>query len=111
MSFNQTQLGFALSSGGERIYFRDAANTRVIDAVRFEAQANGVSSGRYPDGAPTFSELASTTPGTNNAALLIRPVVINEIVYNPISHDSDDEFIELHNSGRRRQCRWLAHCW
>ncbi len=99
VSFNQTQLGFALSSGGERIYFRDAANTRVIDAVRFEAQANGVSSGRYPDGAPTFSELASTTPGTNNAALLIRPVVINEIMYNPISHDSDDEFIELHNRG------------
>ena len=98
-SFDQNQLGFALSSGGERIYFRDAANTRVIDAVRFEAQANGVSSGRYPDGAPTFSELASVTQGTNNAALPIRPVVINEIMYNPISHDSDDEFIELHNRG------------
>ena len=99
VSFTQNQLGFALSSGGERIYFRNAANTRVLDSVHFEAQANGVSSGRFPDGAPTFAELASPTAGTTNAALLIRPVVINEIMYNPISRDSDDEFIELHNRG------------
>src|SRR6185436_13740256 len=99
VSYNQNQLGFSLSSGGETIYFRNAANTRVLDAVRFGPQANGVSTGRYPDGAPTFSELVSRTPGTNNAALLIRDIVINEIMYNPISGDSDDEFIELYNRG------------
>jgi hypothetical protein len=99
ISFDQAQLGFALSSGGERIYFRNAANTRVLDAVRFQAQANGVSSGRFPDGAPGFTELAARTPGAANAALLTRNIVINEIMYNPISRDSDDEFVELHNRG------------
>ena len=34
--FYETNLGFALSAGGEDIYFRNAAQTRVIDAVRFE---------------------------------------------------------------------------
>lgn len=99
VSYNQNQLGFALSSAGERIFFRNASNTRVLDAVRFEAQANGVSSGRYPDGAPGFTELATKTPGTNNGPFLIRDIVINEIMYSPISHDSDDEFIELFNRG------------
>jgi hypothetical protein len=99
IAFDQNQLGFALSSGGERIFFRNPSNTRVLDAVRFEAQANGVSSGRYPDGAPSCSELATPTPGTNNSPLLLRDLVINEIMYNPISRDSDDEFVELHNRG------------
>jgi hypothetical protein len=99
ISFNQNQLGFSLSSGGERIFFRNAASTRVLDAVRFEAQANGVSSGRYPDGAPGFAELAGKTPGTTNSALLIRNIVLNEIMYNPVSQNSDDEFVELHNRG------------
>jgi len=99
IAFDQSQLGFSLGSGGERIYFRNGVNSNVLDAVRFEAQANGVSSGRYPDGAPGFSELTARTPGTNNAALLIRDIVINEIMYSPISKDSDDEFVELYNRG------------
>src|SRR5436190_6678985 len=98
-SFNQNQLGFSLNSGGETIYFRNPSNTRVLDAVRFEAQANGVSSGRYPDGAPGFTELAAKTPGTNNAPFLIRDIVINEIMYDPISQNTDDEFVELYNRG------------
>lgn len=81
VSYDQSQLGFALSSGGERIIFRNASNTRVLDAVSFGAQANGVSSGRSPDGAPGFTELATKTPGTSNGGLLIRDVVINEIMY------------------------------
>jgi hypothetical protein len=97
VSFTQTQLGFALSSGGETIYFKNPSNSKVLDAVRFEAQANGISTGRYPDGAPSFHELTSPTPGTNNNNLLLRPVVINEIHYNPLTGNNDDEFIELYN--------------
>jgi hypothetical protein len=82
---NTNTTGFALDSTGERIYLVNASQTRVIDMVAFEAQANGVSSGRYPDGAPGFHELASLTAGTNNAPLLIRDVVINELMFNPIS--------------------------
>jgi hypothetical protein len=29
--------------------------TRVLDAVKFDGQENGVSFGRYPNGAPGFS--------------------------------------------------------
>jgi hypothetical protein len=99
VSFTQAQLGFALSSGGETIYFRNPSSIKVLDAVRFDAQANGISTGRYPDGAPSFHELTSPTPGTNNNNLLLRPVVINEIHYNPLTGNNDDEFIELHNRG------------
>src|SRR6266542_2466155 len=99
LSWNQNQLGFALKADGETIYFRNAANTRVLDSVRFEAQANGVSSGRSPDGAPALRALASPTPGTGNAAFLRPDVIINEIMYRPISRDDDDPFVELYNPG------------
>jgi hypothetical protein len=95
--FNQNQLGFALSTLGETVYLKNPAGTRVLDAVRFDAQENGVALGRYPDGAPTFHELTSKTPGQANSKLRIRDVVINEIMYNPISGDDNDEFVELHN--------------
>ena len=78
VSFDQRQLGFALSAGGETIYFRNPSSSRVLDAVRFGPQAKGISWGRFPDGAPTFSELTLPTPGTNNGPLLLRDVVINE---------------------------------
>ena len=96
--FYQTQLGFGLSSGGETIYFRDAGG-RVLDCVRFEAQAAGVTSGRSPDGATEFYPLTAPTPGAANAGILIRDIVINEIMYKPISGDSSDEYVELYNKG------------
>ena len=99
VSFDENQLGFSLSSGGERIYFLNASSNKVIDVVAFDAQANGVASGRFPDGAPTIHELSSNTPGVANAPLLLRDVVINEIMYNPISGDEDDEYVELFNRG------------
>jgi hypothetical protein len=98
-TFNQTTLGFALSSGGERIYLVNPSQTRVIDMHAFEAQAVNVSSGRYPDGSPSFHELATRTAGTANSALLVRDVVINELMFNPISGDDADEFVELYNRG------------
>ncbi|MBN2506224.1 MAG: lamin tail domain-containing protein, partial [Verrucomicrobia bacterium] len=99
VAFDQNQLGFALSSGGERLYLVNSNRTRVIDAVAFEAQANGVSTGRHPDGAPTFHELTALSPGAPNAGLLIRDVVINEIMFHPPTGDDDDQFVELYNRG------------
>ncbi|HMJ63703.1 MAG TPA: lamin tail domain-containing protein, partial [Candidatus Binatia bacterium] len=99
VSFTQSTLGFALSSGGERIYLVNSNQTRVIDCYAFEAQALGVSSGRLPDGSPGFHELVTRTPGAANSALLIRDIVINEIMFNPISDDSKDEYVELYNRG------------
>jgi hypothetical protein len=99
VSFSQSTLGFALSSGGERIYLVNSNQTRVIDTHAFEAQAVNVSSGRYPDGSPSFHELTTRTPGAANSALLIRDVMINELMFNPISGDDEDEFVELYNRG------------
>jgi hypothetical protein len=98
-TISQAASGFALSSAGERIYFVNPSQTRVIDMVAFEAQANGVSSGRYPDGGMGYYELASRTPSAVNAPLLIHDVVINELMFNPISGSDDDEYVELYNRG------------
>jgi hypothetical protein len=94
--FKQAQLGFALGADGERIFVRNPQGTRIIDAVRFGPQANGISMGRFPDGAPEFRALAAPTPGTGNKAVRQSTVVINEIMYDPIT-DGDDEYVELYN--------------
>ncbi|MBN2703082.1 MAG: lamin tail domain-containing protein [Pontiellaceae bacterium] len=96
-AFDQNELGFALSADGEQIYLMNAGQTRVIDAVSFSGQANGISEGRYPDGAPDFQPLSTATKGTANTAPRPSTVVINEIMYHPISESDDDEYIELYN--------------
>ncbi|MBI1840620.1 MAG: lamin tail domain-containing protein, partial [Verrucomicrobia bacterium] len=101
LSFTGLQLGFGISSGGESLYLVNPAETRVVDAIRFGGSARGVSQGRTPDGSPALSELATPTPATANAARLMRDVVINEIMYAPISGDNDDEFVELYNRGAK----------
>ncbi|MFM1768533.1 MAG: hypothetical protein RJA22_1062 [Verrucomicrobiota bacterium] len=99
LALTETTLGFALAADGEGIYLVNSNLTRVIDAVRFDGQQAGVSSGRSPDGADAIYRLASLTLGTNNAGLRPDPIVINEIMYSPIFGDSRDEYIELHNRG------------
>lgn len=97
ISFNQTTLGFSLSADGETIYFKNAARTRVLDAVRFDGQENGVGMGRWPDGADQFYRLISKTAGTNNAAIRSSDVVINELMYHPLTENDDDQYLELFN--------------
>jgi hypothetical protein len=97
ISFTETELGFALSADGDEVLLVNSNQTRVIDGVRFGGQANGVAYGRFPDGAPSFQELAAPTAGNTNAPGLVRDVVINEIMYNPISGSDNDEYVELHN--------------
>lgn len=97
VAFDQHQLGFALSAAGESILLLNPDGTRVVDAVRFGPQENGVASGRYPDGTPELRRLTRPTPAAENEPFLASDVVINEIMYNPISGDSSEEFVELHN--------------
>ena len=95
--FDQDELGFRLSSGGEQVFLFSADGTRVLDAVEFGGQENGVSSGRSPDGGATIRRLVQPTPGAGNAAWRQEAIVINEIMYQPISGNDADEYLELHN--------------
>ena len=97
LSFDQDELGFSLSAAGETVYLGNSTGTRVLDAVGFEGQANGVSSGRRPDGGSEFYPLSIPTPGSANAEQRVAAVVINEIMYAPVSGNQDDEYLELHN--------------
>ena len=81
------------------MYFIKPDDSRVLDAVQFGAQADGVSYGRWPDGANDFYAFTTNTPGTNNSAILIGDIVINELMYDPISGNDDDQYIELYNKG------------
>lgn len=99
LSFDQTRLGFGLSSAGETVYFTAPDQSRVIDAVRFGSQAAGQSFGRFPDGAARRRGLTTPTPGRPNARPQPGDVVINEICYNPGGEGGGMEFVELHNRG------------
>ena len=101
VAFSQTNIGFSLSSHGDEIYLSNPDGSRVIDAVRFEAQARGISTGRFPDGSPCLHTLAGLSPGSanTNAGLKTDDIVINEVMYHPISGDDNDEYVELHNIG------------
>lgn len=95
--FNEAQLGFALKVSGDTVYLINSNWSRVLDVVRFDGQAHETSLGRFPDGAADFYPLTAQTSAATNAPPLLSDVVISEIMYNPISGDSDDEYVELHN--------------
>jgi regulation of enolase protein 1 (concanavalin A-like superfamily) len=97
--FSQSQLGFGLKASGDTVYFKAPDGERIIDAVRFGAQPNGISYGRFPNGANDFYLLKVPTPGAPNSDIFIHDIVINEIMYNPISRNDDDQYIELYNKG------------
>ena len=97
--YSQTNMPFALNALGESIFFIKADRSRILDAVQFATQQNGVAMGRWPDGANDFYRLQAKTPGAPNAPILISDVVINELMYNPISGNDDDQYVELYNRG------------
>ena len=99
LSFSEADLGFALDGQGEAIFLVRGDGARVIDAVRFGAQPSGASSGRWPDGAPGIRELAQPTPRASNSTPTLHDIVINEIMFHPISGQKEDEYVELHNRG------------
>jgi hypothetical protein len=95
----EASLGFALNPAGDTIFLINSNQTRVLDAAQFEGQADGVSYGRWPDGANDFYPLQTREPGTNNSGIVIGNIVINELMYDPISKNDDDQYIELYNQG------------
>ncbi|MBL9134329.1 MAG: lamin tail domain-containing protein [Verrucomicrobiales bacterium] len=98
LAWDQHQLGFALSAAGETLYFLSPEADRVVDAIRFGPQFNGVSAGRFPDGNSTWANLAQPSPAAANPGLRTSDIVINEIQYHP-PNDPLGEFVELYNRG------------
>jgi hypothetical protein len=98
-AFTNGQFNFTLNGAGGTLYFIKPDQSRILDAVQFGAQADGVSYGRWPDGANDFYAFTTNTPGTNNSSILIGDIAINELMYDPISGNDDDQYIELYNQG------------
>ncbi|MFW6161244.1 MAG: lamin tail domain-containing protein, partial [Planctomycetota bacterium] len=93
-------LPFALSELGDAVYLSQATGGVLEgyrDVVRFGAAAREIPFGRHATSAGDvdFVALSAPTMGTANAAPLIGPVVINELMYHPPV--GGDEFIELLN--------------
>ncbi len=100
VTFTGADLAFDLDPAGQTLYLKDPADSRVIDAVRLGAQERGVSMGRAPDGAPGFGRLVAPTPGAANGPARVADVVINEIMYDPLGGDDNDQYLES-TIGRR----------
>ncbi len=97
VSYGESNLNFVLNAAGETVYFQDPAQRRVLDAVRFGGQEQGVAWGRYPDGGDHFYRLAVKSPGAANGPIRLGDIVINEIMYAPVSLNDDDQYVELYN--------------
>ena len=95
--FVESQFLFGLSSSGERILLVNSNQNRVIDAIDFEEQASGVSMGRWPNASADFFAQAARSAGLPNGARLIPSIVINEIMYQPISGRESEQYVELYN--------------
>ncbi len=98
VSFAPTNFNPGLTVFGGSIFLVNSNGTRVIDAIRFAGQADAVSTGRFPDGAHGYQPLASPTPGARNSRPRLDDIVINELMYAPLTGGAD-EYVELYNRG------------
>ncbi|UCD50155.1 MAG: lamin tail domain-containing protein, partial [Phycisphaerales bacterium] len=92
---------FGLSRNGETVYLHSGLEgvlTGYSIDEKFDASEAGVTLGRYrkSTGAYNFVALSAPTPGSVNAAPAVGPVVISEIMYNPVDQ-ADAEYVELLN--------------
>ncbi len=94
---------FALSGNGETVYLTSGQNgilTGYQETEDFGASQRGVSFGRYYKNSTdsfNFVAMRENTPGRVNAAPLVGPIVISEIMYNPLSGSQSEEYVELRN--------------
>ena len=95
---------FALSEAGETVYLQSGqggALTGYAVEQQFDAAESNVAFGRYIkstlDGGVNFVAMSTNTPGSDNAAPKVGPIVFTEIMYNPNMANTGDEYIELKN--------------
>lgn len=78
-----------------------AADARVVDILDAPGPTTGASWGRFPDGGPRVVRFRGSTRGAPNRLDPQHALVINEIGYHPLSGESANEFLEIHNHGTR----------
>ncbi|MBN1669816.1 MAG: lamin tail domain-containing protein [Kiritimatiellae bacterium] len=110
---------FALSSHGDEIYLSnwdDQGRLQYLDQVRFDGAWRGHAFARHTksDGGDDFvTQSATNTLGAANAYPRVGPIVINELMYNPV--DGLYEFVELYNAGtnlvKLYDPNYPANCW
>jgi len=93
---------FQLSENGDDVYLSSGQGSSLTGyrvKEDFDASQADIAFGRYQKSTGTFNFVAmsSNTPGSANAYPKVEPVVINEIMYNPLSGNQNEEYIELHN--------------
>lgn len=87
--------GFGLSSGGETVWFENAAGT-IIDSVAFPALGTDTSYARIPNGSANWAKLTLPTRGVSNGSGgTVLPVMLNEAYSRGIATDPD--WVELYN--------------
>jgi hypothetical protein len=104
---NPITSGFGLNKAGEQVLlsYLPGMGTgqfdRVVDAVSFKGEENGVPLIRYPDGADSWFD-GVPTPGASNQ-LAAAGLVIAEVMYHPKptaanpENNKNDQFVELYN--------------
>src|SRR5439155_6865142 len=92
-------LGLPPKPGGGALYLIDAAQNRVLDVVRYGEQSPQFAYGRFPSGSGRWQTVTPTPFLTPRPPIdpMLRPpfrseVIINEIMYHPISNLADDEY-------------------
>jgi hypothetical protein len=97
---------FAFSENGEEACLSSYLDpngmlTGYQEVEVFGASASNVSLGRYfksSTGNYNFVAMDYNTPDSNNSYPRVWPVVINEIMYNPLTGNQKEEYIELYNT-------------
>jgi len=104
-SMGQAEGDFALSSLGDDVWLLEADADddllRFADRVEFEAAANGVTWGRWPNGTGELFPMQSQTLDEHNSGPFVSSVIVSEIMYHPSANGIGEEFLEyfeLHNS-------------
>jgi hypothetical protein len=96
--------GFGLNKASEQVllsYLPGTGEDRVVDAVSFKGEENGVPLVRFPDGAATWFSGVFTPDASNR--LVDVGVLISEVMYHPKptadypENNENDEYVELHN--------------
>lgn len=99
---NPVTSGFGIDKSGEQIflsYLPGTVEDRVVDAVAFKGQENGMTLSRYTDG-NTWWFQAPATRGQPNAAPVTH-LVISELMYHPpdlnLVDNTTNEYLEIFN--------------